>query len=125
MGGPNSGRRWGRSSKSTTDSFISIDVRRWSREGYLEPGRRFRWQWLQHDEPFANISARAERGRMILTYRQRSYGDDWQDMEYSVYLASTPCHMGGARQWFRCPARGCGRRVALLYGSAVWRASGF
>ncbi len=120
MGGPNSGRRSGWTSKATTDSFISIDARRWSREGYLKPGARFRWQWRNDGEPFANVSASVERGRVILSYKQRSHGEDWQEMEYPVYLASTPCHMGGARQWFLCPARGCGRRVALLYGGAVF-----
>src|SRR6185369_336204 len=34
---------------------------------------------------------------------------------YEVSLDSTPCHFGRQRLWFRCPALGCGRRVALLY----------
>ena len=36
-------------------------------------------------------------------------------MEYPVEIEWTPCHYGGSRAWFRCPARGCGRRVAILY----------
>jgi hypothetical protein len=35
-------------------------------------------------------------------------------------LLRTACHLGGARVWFRCPAQGCGRRVALLYGGKVF-----
>lgn len=35
-------------------------------------------------------------------------------------LAWTPCHFGGERAWFRCPALGCGRRVAILYGGAIF-----
>jgi Zn-finger protein len=37
-----------------------------------------------------------------------------------VYLDWTPCHFGGQRPWFLCPAHGCGRRVALLYGGAIF-----
>ena len=53
---------------------------------------------------------------MILAYRFCSGGDDWTDEQYPVRLVRTPCHLGGLRPWFLCPARGCGRRVALLYG---------
>lgn len=41
-------------------------------------------------------------------------------MEYPVYQEWTECHPGGRRAWFRCPARGCGRRVAILYGGAIF-----
>lgn len=32
----------------------------------------------------------------------------------------TPCNYGGQRAWWICPAVGCGRRVALLYGGKVY-----
>lgn len=41
-------------------------------------------------------------------------------MEYQVQLEWTPCHYGGTRAWFRCPAAGCGRRVAVLYGGRIF-----
>ena len=43
-------------------------------------------------------------------------------MEYPVRLAWTDCTLGGQRGWLLCPARGCGRRVALLYlgGSGIF-----
>ena len=39
-----------------------------------------------------------------------------------VGLAWTECTLGGRRAWLLCPARGCGRRVALLYigGSGIF-----
>lgn len=49
-----------------------------------------------------------------------SHSDDWQAMEYPVFLEWTDCHLGGKRAWFRCPAKGCGRRVAILYGGAIF-----
>ena len=39
---------------------------------------------------------------------------------YWVQLANTACHYGGQRTWWLCPAVGCGRRVAVLYGGAVF-----
>ncbi len=29
-------------------------------------------------------------------------------------------NLGGKRPWFLCPARGCGKRVAVLYGGAIF-----
>jgi hypothetical protein len=56
---------------------------------------------------------------VILNYRSRS-GGEWQPVEYPVYLEWTPCNFGGRRAWFVCPARGCGRRVAILYGGSIF-----
>jgi hypothetical protein len=42
------------------------------------------------------------------------------DYEYAVLLEWTRCHYGGERAWFRCPVIGCGRRVAILYGGAIF-----
>jgi len=66
------------------------------------------------------IHVRTEPGRVILTYRHRSGGEDWQDERYPVYLDWTTCNLGGQRPWFLCPARGCGRRVAILYGGSIF-----
>ena len=120
MGGSGSGRRWRWGSNSTTENFHAIDVRRWARDGLLEPGRAFSWAWFCDEEKLADIRVKAEHGRVVLVYRHRSYGDEWQDEKYPVYLTSTPCHLGGYRRWFLCPARGCGRRVAKLYGGAIF-----
>ena len=63
----------------------------------------------------ASIQVRAESERIILNYRHKSGGSDWQPMDYPVRLDWTDCTLGGRRAWLLCPARGCGRRVALLY----------
>ena len=41
-------------------------------------------------------------------------------MNYPVYLAWSGCNYGGQRAWWLCPAVGCGRRVAVLYGGKVY-----
>lgn len=120
MGGSGSGRRWHYSAKDTVEGYQSLDVRRWKRDGFLSPGRAFSWQWSRQGEVIASINVRAELGSVILTYRQRSGGDEWKDENYPVHLTTTPCHMGGERPWFLCPARGCGKRVAVLYGGGIF-----
>ena len=121
MGGSGSGRYWHFGAKDTTDDYQILDVRRWQRDGYLEPGRWFGWQWMRNGETVASIQVRAEQDRVILSYRhQQRGGGEWKSEEYSVYLDRTPCTYGGTRAWFRCPARGCGRRVAILYGGAIF-----
>ncbi len=118
MGGYGSGRQSG---KDATVDYQSLDVRRLQREGLLTPGRAFIRQWARNGETVASIQARAEVECVTLNYRYRSRGDsDGQPMEYPVYLEWTDCNFGGRRAWFLCPARGCGRRVAILYGGAIF-----
>jgi hypothetical protein len=120
MGGMGSGRYWHAGAKDTTDGYLSIDVRSWKREGLLTPDQAFGWQWSSDGEVAASIGVHTEPGRIMLTYRHRSGGDDWKHASYPVSLDWTACHLGGQRPWFLCPARGCGRRVAILYGGGIF-----
>ncbi|MEP5232265.1 MAG: hypothetical protein ABJQ78_12595 [Alloalcanivorax sp.] len=95
-------------------------MRRWRRDGLLTPGQSFGWQWSSNGEKQASINVTTEEGQVILSYRQRIRGGEWQDKRYPVSLEWTDCHLGGHRPWFLCPAKGCRRRVALLYGSEVF-----
>jgi len=78
------------------------------------------WRWLREGQQVASIRMRAEADRVILTYRHRSGEGEWKDEEYPVFLDHTPCRLGGSRPWFLCPARRCGRRVAILYGGTIF-----
>lgn len=118
MGGYGSGRGW--SGKNTTSDYLRLDVRRLQQRGLLDKCVNFSWQWTLNDEPYANIRIRSELDRMVLSYRHRWGGEDWQSEEYPVLLVQSPCHFGGTRKWFLCPARGCGRRVAVLYGGRIF-----
>ncbi|NQY60776.1 hypothetical protein [Cognatishimia sp.] len=119
MGGSGSGRHW-QFGADTTDDYRSIDIRWLKREGLLESGVSRSITWSRGGEVTGSINVRSEPGRVILDYRQRDRGGEWQPERYPVYLDTTPCHMGGERHWFLCPARGCGRRVAILYGGAIF-----
>jgi hypothetical protein len=118
MGGYGSGRRYG--SRDTTGDYLQLDVRRLQRDGFLESCLSFNWRWSRNGEPVANIGIRPEVDRVILSYRDRRPGESWTDQNYAVLLERTRCHYGGERVWFRCPASGCGRRVAILYGGRVF-----
>ncbi len=118
MGGFGSGR--GQGGKDTTNDMRALDVRRLQRDDLLTLGRSFNWQWSINGEKVADINIRVETDRVILNYRSRSNGGEWQPMEYPVTLKWTPCHLGGQRAWFLCPAKGCGRHVAILYGGSFF-----
>ncbi len=116
MGGYGSGRQGG---KNTTNDYRNLDVRWLQRKGLLNPGVGYGLNWSKRGEPWGNIQARAGEGFVTLIYRHKKDGGEWLAKEYAVYLDWTACNYGGQRAWFRCPAAGCGRRVALLYlGSA-------
>lgn len=120
MGGIGSGRRWRFDAKHTTEDYRSIDVRRWARDGLLKPHHHFNWRWSRHGEVVASIKVEVTPESVVLDYKHQRGGDDWTPKRYPVLLSETSCQMGGARQWFLCPARGCGRRAALLYGGAIF-----
>lgn len=77
-------------------------------------------QWSRDGEVIAWIQIRVSEDYLTLNYRARNHGEDWQTFDYRVFLDWTACRLGGRRAWFRCPARGCGRRVAVLYGGTIF-----
>jgi hypothetical protein len=98
----------------------ALDVRKLQRDGLLTPGLAFWLKWMRNGAAVTSIQMRTEVDRVILDYRSRSNGGEWQAMEYPVTLEWTRCHLGGRRAWFFCPARGCGRRVAILFGGSIF-----
>lgn len=119
MGGMGSGRGY-QGGKATTSQMLALDIRRIQRDGLLIPGLTSTWKWTRNGETVASIQTRTETDRVILDYSSRSNGGDWQAMEYPVCLEWTGCTLGGRRAWFLCPANGCGRRVAILFGSSIF-----
>lgn len=116
MGGYGSGRpAW----RPKAEQFRNIDVNRLRKAGLLKAGYSGGWQWTVDGEKVASISMRAETGRLVLIYRIRRDGGDWQDVEEPIPLEETACTYGGARLWFRCPGvrngKWCGRRVGKLF----------
>ena len=120
MGGFGSGRHGG--GRCTADMH-PLDVRKINRAGLLTPGRWFNWQWTCNGEVTATINLRVEADRVVLDYRNQNRhhnGGEWEPMNYAVRLDWTSCGFRGQRVWWRCPAVGCGRRVAVLHGGRVF-----
>ena len=97
-----------------TDDYRCLDARRWQRGGLLKPGHAFLTTWVGEGEAAVLLDVRAQADRVILSNRHGDGG------EYAVKLDWTACTYGGQRVWFLCPATGCGRRVAYLYGGAMF-----
>ena len=96
------------------EGCLSIDVQRWHRDSLLQPGHTFSWTWSCGGEQLGSIGVSVEAEALLLTFQWRSRGiSEWTPGRQRVLLRWTPCHLGGAGPWFRCPGRG--RRVAKLY----------
>ena len=91
-----------------------------SRNGYLQEHQSGSLHWSRRGERTGTIDFRAESDRVVLIYKCRQRDGEWESLEYPVYLERTACHYGGSRVWFHCPARGCGKRVANLYGGRIF-----
>ena len=119
MGGFGSGRPSG-SGRDTAEACRSLDVNRLHRSGYLTPVWRGSWQWTRDGVQVASINLRTMADRVILSYRVRTAGGEWQDVEEPVPIVRVPCRFGGSRPYFICPGVvngvACRRRVAKLYG---------
>jgi hypothetical protein len=113
--------RYSGGGKNTTSGMLFLDVRYLRRKGFLRFGSGSSQRWSRRGEPFGSINLQALDGEVILSYRTRRHdGEDWTSKEYPVSLEWTRCNYGGERVWFRCPAAGCGRRVAILYGGSIF-----
>jgi hypothetical protein len=115
MGGIGSGRRWGSEGKTTVEQVRAIDVNRWHREGWLRSGLLFAWQWTYADGRRAVINAEARLDEVVLRYRVRETGGEWENVQEAIPLERTPCGLGGVRPCFRCPR--CRQRSRKLYGA--------
>jgi hypothetical protein len=115
MGGYGSGRwhSWG--GKATTESQRRIDVRWMKRQGYLRAGAMGDLIWSCRGEQTGLIAYKTVEKSMVLNYRYRANGGDWEPVEQVIAFEQTPCNYGGCRTWFRCPR--CRKRIAILYGA--------
>lgn len=118
MGGRGSGCWYRWDTRPIVEDYRCLDVNRWRRDGLLRPGYQFLWCWWRDSdktEKLADINVFVANGRLLLSYRYRYGGGDWQDVTESVPLTWTPCNYGGRRPWFVCPGVvngvACGRRM--------------
>ena len=110
MGGRGSGRPSGFGGKRDTSSSMPLDIRKITRKGLLVPGNSFSWQWLVCKREVVSINIQVDLQSVMLSYRVKS-ADEL--VEQRVQTQTSPCNLGGQRQWFTCPR--CSKRVAVLY----------
>ena len=116
MGGYGSGNRW--DSKTTTESQYWLDIRWLKKQGLLLPSTMGLLSWSCRDKKIGTIVYIMEADRMVLIYRYRPHGGEWEPVEQAISFDRTPCNYGGFRTWFLCPH--CRRRVALIYGAGKY-----
>ncbi len=59
------------------------------------PGSTGSLSWSCGGEQTGSIRYRVEQDALVLRYRHRSYGEDWQDVEERVRFDRTHCNYGG------------------------------
>lgn len=113
MGGQGSGNwcRW--NNKTTTEDCKQIDIRLMNRKGWLNPGLCGSLSWKWNGEPWGDIRYECHYQRLMLNFRYRANGSEWESVSQSVPITNTQCNYGSSRQWFSCP--NCGYRCAILY----------
>jgi hypothetical protein len=124
MGGFGS-TRWGCSStKDTVEGNRRLDINQLNRAGCLRPGYCGGWEWKRDGERVAWIQFRRAGDRIVLSYRVRQHGGEWQDVEQPTPIVWMPCRFGGARPYFVCPGVvngiSCSRRVMKLFGAGTY-----
>jgi hypothetical protein len=107
-------------SRNTTEYHRSLDIRELNRWGLPEVGGWRTITWREDGEAVASIGVLPCFDHLVLRYSHESLNGEREHKEYPVFYTSTLCHYGGVRRWFICPARGCSRRVAVLYSGSIF-----
>ena len=119
MGGYGSGRP-AMYSTSIVEDCLSLNVNYLCRQGSLRPGSAGSLQWTRNGKSVSSIGFRMKGSQLILDYRHRSSGGEWECVKEFVRVVRIPCRFGGTRPYFICPGvvndTVCGRRVVMLYG---------
>ncbi len=111
MGSSGNWVRW--NSKKITENSRRIDIHWMYKKGLLRNGSIGSISWKSRGEQTGSIGYIMSSDKMLLNYRCRPVGEDWESIEQEIKLTFTPCNYGGYRKWFSCS--NCGRRVAVLY----------
>jgi hypothetical protein len=83
--------------RPTCETCQWIDVRRWRREGRLNPGETFPWSWTIGGKPYGTINVQIEPNAVLLRFRARSYESaEWK-------LVEQHCRSFGPRAIWRWP----------------------
>jgi hypothetical protein len=99
--------------KRTVESSLSIDIRGLNRDGTLKQGNRGALTWSRQGKLVRTVDYIVSEQGLILSYRIRTRGGEWEYFMQTLIIDYTRCHYGGQRPWFLCD--GCDRRAAIVY----------
>lgn len=110
MGGTGSGSYLRTSAKQTVESYCTLDINWFNKQGMLVSGLRANttMSWTRGGSKCAEIGASSVRKRITL-----SYSANKTPIKYDIKVVYSECHLGGERPWFLCPC--CSKRVGKLY----------
>jgi hypothetical protein len=114
MGGSGSGSWYRWDKRTTTEEIKRIDIRYLKKHGLLSTGRRS-LSWTSGGESSGYIQYTMRSDCMMLDFKFRRNGGEWEPVKQTINFDETACHYGNTRKWFRCPH--CSKRVAVLYGA--------
>jgi hypothetical protein len=105
--------------RPTCETCQWIDVRRWRREGRLNPGETFPWSWTIGGKPYGTINVQIEPNAVLLRFRARSYESaEWKLVEQHVPIVWTACHLAVA-----APGSAALRPRMASIADAAWQKS--
>lgn len=110
MGGYGSTRWKATDTRGRAESCLFVDVRRYHREGWLQPGQVTQLLWTNRGRTSGSASMIARETEVVLLYQCNG-----EETACTIPVERTPCTYGGDRPWFLCPR--CGSRRAVLYAA--------
>jgi hypothetical protein len=122
MGGIGSGGWFRWDTRSTTTGMLQLKISDMVKSGVINPDSwgKGNWQWTCDGERTGWIGYEVDTREPWQPSLRLIYNANDEPYDYTVRLETTQPNYGGIRWWFRCPARGCGRRVAILYGGKIF-----
>jgi hypothetical protein len=76
------------------------------------------WNWTRNGERIGLISISGGKDQIVVAYRSKRGGDDWEDVNEPIAIRWSGCRFGGERPYFVCPVVNggvCSRTVVKLY----------
>lgn len=122
MGGLGSGRVLGWQATEKIDGLLDLDIRLLKKRGLLKPNTAVtvNWGFGNGRSSSIQIQMASSRDSLALSYYVTRAGAEHGIYQVEVIqLTTTPCHLGGYRNWFFCPK--CDRRCEILYTGMPFR----
>lgn len=90
------------------EQLARVDIRVWHQRGLLWVGGSNVWSWSRGGESMGSVRFTVSADSIRLAFSLSN-----NDHAQTISTTTTPCPLGGFRQWFECPV--CRGRCALLY----------